>query len=540
MHKAPPINSLMLKLFPQNHIITTMPTKSHHYRQKIEELTLLFEISQTLDESLELHEIITPLLEKLSDRLGMKHGTLALLNRETNEITIETAVHLTENQQRKTTYKPGEGITGGVIQSGNPIVVKDIKASPEFLDKTRQKRARGSSRVSFICVPVTHGNETIGAFSMDKVYMNLEDIDEDLKLLYIICSMIAKHVQIRQNIIEKNQRLEDENNRLHKELQASYKPNNMIGSSQAMQDVFTLINQVSKSDATVLIRGESGTGKELVAHAIHYNSLRASKPFIKVNCAALPENLIESELFGHEKGAFTGAINSRKGRFELADGGTIFLDEIGELSPMIQVKLLRVLQEREIERVGGSKLIKIDVRIVTATNRNLEKEIGKGVFREDLFYRLNVFPIIIPPIRERKTDIISLCDHFIEKYNNKNKKNVKRISSGAIDLFTSYHWPGNVRELENSIERAVLLSSDNVIHGYHLPPSLQSADSTGTKNTSTLNEAVEALEKEMLIETLKNTKGNRAAAARSLGITERQIGTRVAKYNLQHAHYLTK
>lgn len=540
MHKAPPINSMILKLFPQNHIMTTMPTKSHHYRQKIEELTLLFEISQTLDESRDLHEIISPIFERLSERLGMKHGTLALLNRETNEITIETSVHLTENQQKKTTYKPGEGITGGVIQSGTPIVVKDIKASPEFLDKTRQKRVRGNSRVSFICVPVIHGSETIGSFSMDKVYVNIEDIDEDLKLLSIISSMIAKHVFKRQNMVEKSQRLLAENKRLHKELQASYKPNNMIGSSQAMQDVFMLISQVSKSDATVLIRGESGTGKELVAHAIHYNSLRASKPFIKVNCAALPENLIESELFGHEKGAFTGALNSRKGRFELADGGTIFLDEIGELSPMIQVKLLRVLQEREIERVGGSNLVKVDVRIITATNRNLEIEIENGGFREDLFYRLNVFPIIIPPIRERKTDIIALCDHFIEKYNSKNSKNVKRISSGAIELFTSYHWPGNVRELENSIERAVLLSSDDVIHGYHLPPSLQSADSTGTKNTSTLKEAVEALEKEMLIETLKNTKGNRAAAARNLGITERQIGTRVMKYDLQNTHFLIR
>lgn len=540
MNEAPPIDSLMLNLLQQNNIMSDMPTKSNHYRQKIEELTILFEISQSLDESRELRVLIAPILEKLSERLGMKHGTLALLNRETNEITIETAVHLTENQLRKTTYKPGEGITGAVIQSGNTIVVEDIKESPQFLDKTRQKRARGNSRVSFICVPVIHGNETIGAFSMDKVYLDLEDIEEDLKLLAIICSMIAKYVQIRQNIIEKTQRLRDENNRLHKELQQSYKPDNMIGSSQAMQDVFTLINQVSKSEATVLIRGESGTGKELVAHAIHYNSLRADKPFIKVNCAALPENLIESELFGHEKGAFTGALNTRKGRFELADGGTIFLDEIGELSPMIQVKLLRVLQERELERVGGSSLIKVDVRIITATNRILEKEMEKGVFREDLFYRLNVFPIIIPPIRERKTDIISLCDHFIEKYNKKNNKEVKRISSGAIDLFTTYHWPGNVRELENSIERAVLLSTDSVIHAYHLPPSLQSAESTGTKNSSTLSEAVEALEKEMLIETLKNTKGNRAAAARSLGITERQIGTRVAKYGLQNAHFLNR
>ncbi|OQY39878.1 MAG: sigma-54-dependent Fis family transcriptional regulator [Spirochaetaceae bacterium 4572_7] len=468
----------------------------------------------------------------------MKHGTLALLNRETNEISIETSVHLTKNQEKKTTYKPGEGVTGAVIQSGNPIVVEDIKKSPEFLDKTGQSRARGSNRVSFICVPVLHGNETIGAFSMDKVYQNIENIDEDLKLLAIISSMIAKHVKLKQKIVEKNQRLLDENSRLHQELKASYKPDNIIGSSQVMQDVFLLIDQVSKSDATVLIRGESGTGKELVAHAIHYNSLRSDKPFIKINCAALPESLIESELFGHEKGAFTGAMVNRKGRFELANGGTIFLDEIGELSPAIQVKLLRVLQEREIERVGGSKVIKVDVRIITATNRSLEDEIIKRNFREDLYYRLNVFPIIIPPIRERKTDIIPLCDHFIEKYNKKNGKNIKRISSGAIDLFTSYHWPGNVRELENCIERAVIISPDNVIHGHNLPPSLQSADSTGTQIKSTLNEAVEALEREMLIETLKTTKGNRAAAARVLGITERQIGTRVFKYNLQNSYFI--
>lgn len=517
-----------------------MSIKSEHYRQKIEELTLLFEISQTLEESPELHDIISPVLEKLSDKLGMNHGTLALLNRETNEITIETSVHLTENQQKKTKYKPGEGITGAVIQSGDPIIVEDIKKAPQFLDKTGQKRARGSSRVSFICVPVIHGNETIGAFSMDKVYENLENIKEDLKLLTIISSMIAKKVKIRQRIIEKNQRLLDENSRLQKELQQTNKPDNMIGSSQAMHDVFTLINQVSKSDASVLIRGESGTGKELVAHAIHHDSLRSKKPFIKVNCAALPENLIESELFGHEKGAFTGALSGRMGRFELADGGTIFLDEIGELTPAIQVKLLRVLQEREIERVGGNKVIKVDVRIITATNRNLEDEIKNGIFREDLFYRLNVFPINLPPVRERKTDIIPLCDHFIDKFNSRNAKKVKRISSGAIDLLTSYHWPGNVRELENCIERAVLLTNDMVIHSYNLPPSLQSAESTGTKSNTTLKEAVEALEKEMLIEAIKETKGNRAKAARKLGITERQIGTRIIKYNLQNSSILQK
>lgn len=515
-----------------------MPTKSDHYRQKIDELTLLFEISQTMEENLELHDVIKPVLEKISDKLGMKHGTVALLNREANEITIETSVHLTENQQKKTTYKPGEGITGMVIQSGKPIIVEDIKKSPEFLDKTGQLRSRGNKRVTFICVPVILGNETIGAFSMDKVYTDLNFIDEDIKLLSIISSMVARSVKLRQKIVEKNQKLLDENSRLQEQLKESYKPDNMIGTSPAMLDVFTLINQVSKSEASVLIRGESGTGKELVASAIHYNSLRSGKPFIKVNCAALPENLIESELFGHEKGAFTGALSGRMGRFELADGGTIFLDEIGELTPQIQVKLLRVLQEKEIERVGGSNLIKVDVRIIAATNRNLEDEIQKGNFREDLFYRLNVFPINLPPIRERKTDIIPLCDHFIEKCNKKNAKKVKRISSGAIDLLTSYHWPGNVRELENCIERAILLTNDMVIHSYNLPPSLQSAESTGTKSNSTLKEAVETLEREMMIEALKESKGNRAQAARILGITERQMGTRVTKYRLDNSNIL--
>jgi Nif-specific regulatory protein len=300
-----------------------------------------------------------------------------------------------------------------------------------------------------------------------------------------------------------------------------------------------MVAQVAPSDATVLITGESGTGKELVASEIHRQSKRAKQAFIKVNCAALPESIIESELFGHEKGAFTGALNQRKGRFELAQGGTIFLDEIGDLSPQIQVKLLRVLQEREIERVGGNQPIKVDVRLIAATNRNLEADIKNGRFREDLFYRLNVFPIHIPPLRERKSDIILLADFFAEKYAQKNGKLIKRISSPALDLLSSYHWPGNVRELENCIERAIILSTDNVIHSYHLPPSLQSAQSTQTEPTTTLEAALSRLEKELIIEALKITGGNMAAAARRLGITERQMGLRVHHYAIPWKLYRT-
>jgi Nif-specific regulatory protein len=304
-----------------------------------------------------------------------------------------------------------------------------------------------------------------------------------------------------------------------------------------MENVYNLVAQVSRGDTTVLIRGESGTGKELVAHAIHYNSPRANKSFIRVPCAALPESIIESELFGHEKGSFTGAISTRKGRFELAHQGSIFLDEIGDLSIATQIKLLRVLQEKEIERVGGVDTIKTDVRIIAATNRNLEELMSKGEFREDLYYRLNVFPIHIPLLRDRKSDILLLADYFVEKYGKANHKNIRRISTNAIDMLMAYHWPGNVRELENSIERAAILTTDEVIHGYHLPPTLQTAEASGTVQRGTLTETLDNLEREILLEALKSSRGNMSRAATYLGITERIMGLRVRKYGILPAKF---
>jgi Nif-specific regulatory protein len=304
-----------------------------------------------------------------------------------------------------------------------------------------------------------------------------------------------------------------------------------------MQEVFTLTAQVASSEATVLIRGESGTGKELIAHAVHYNSPRSGGPFVKVNCSALPETVIESELFGHEKGAFTGAVQSRKGRFELADGGTIFLDEIGDLSPALQAKLLRVLQEREFERVGGNTTQRVNVRVITATNRDLEVMLERGEFREDLYYRLAVFPIHLPPLRDRKSDLTLLADYFAEKYSRKNNKEIRRISTPAIELLSTYHWPGNVRELENCIERAVLLSTDGVIHGHHLPPTLQSAESTDTRLHGTLEEELSKVEKELILDALKSNKGNAARAARALGISERIMGLRIKKYGIDYKRF---
>lgn len=319
-----------------------------------------------------------------------------------------------------------------------------------------------------------------------------------------------------------------------------YDIDSIIGFQGTAREVADTIRQILETDTTVLIRGESGTGKELIANVIHYNGPRATKPFIKVNIAALPDSLIESELFGYEKGAFTGAVTARAGRFELADKGTLFLDEIGDVPLSTQVRLLRVLQEREIERLGSLHTIPIDVRVVAATHKNLETMVKTGQFREDLYYRLNVYPIYLPPLRERQTDIIPLAENFIEEFCRKYGKSVKRISTPAIDMMTSYHWPGNVRELQNCMERAVLLSSDEVIHGYHLNPALQTAEFSGTREVRTLREAVEAYEKELIIDALKTANGNRSLATRMLGSTERIIGYKCRQYRIDYRKYRSK
>ncbi|MHB8204580.1 MAG: nif-specific transcriptional activator NifA [Desulfomonilaceae bacterium] len=508
-------------------------------KREVQELLLLFEISQILDQSIELGDVVGPVLEAIARRMGMMRGTITLLNRQSGEIMIETAHGLSEVQKERGRYRPGEGITGQVVKTGRPAIVPHISDEPLFLDRTGARKRLKKNDVSFICVPIKIGNEVIGALSADRVFEEGVSFQEDVRLLAIIASMIAQAVRLRQEAQEERQRLMEENTRLQSELRERFRPSNIVGNSKVMRAVYDLISQVSPSEATVLVRGESGTGKELVAHAIHYNSPRADKPFVKVNCGALPESVVESELFGHERGAFTGAIATRKGRFELAHGGTIFLDEIGDLSPTTQIKLLRVLQEKEFERVGGSATQKTNVRIITATNRDLERLITEGVFRHDLYYRLNVFPIHIPPLRERKTDISLLVDYFIEKYSRANDKPVLRISTPAIDMLMSYHWPGNVRELENCIERAVLLSSDQVIHSHNLPPTLQTAEASGTAHSGTLDSTLNTVERDLIVDALKAARGNKARAARALGLTERIMGLRVMKHGIDAKRFRT-
>jgi len=496
-------------------------------RHPINELSLLFEVSRILDSSMNLRDVVGPVLEATVMHLSLRRGFLTLHNRESGEIAIESAHGMSADEQQRGTYKLGEGITGRVIQTGRAEFVERVSREPRFLDRTGGTRTTADQELSFLCVPVKIENTVIGALAADQPFHKGAELAEKARVMSIVASMIAQAVKLRQAAVEEQQRLQEENSRLQRELRSRFRPSNIIGNSHAMLEVYGYIDQVSKSDATVLLRGESGTGKELVAHAVHYNSLRADEAFIKVNCAALPEGVIESELFGHEKGAFTGAVSMRKGRFELAHGGTLFLDEIGDLSPGMQVRLLRVLQEKEFERVGGVTTISADVRVIAATNRDLESLLATEAFRQDLYYRLNVFPIHIPPLCSRKTDILLLADQFAEKYST---GAIRRISTPAIDMLMAYHWPGNVRELENCIERAVLLSRDEVIHGHHLPPTLQTAEASGTQQRGSLPERLAAAEREFIQDALKSTRGNMAAAARLLGITERVMGLRISRY----------
>lgn len=508
-------------------------------KKEISELSALFEISQVLDRSLELRDVAEPVLDVLAEHQGMSHGTLTLVNRETGEIAIEAAHGLSASQRERGRYHPGEGVTGKVVETGQAVVVPRISDEAEFLDRTGARKQLRKEDVSFICVPIKLENRVIGALSVDRLFGDSVSLSEDVRLLSIVASLIAQAVRLRQRVQEERTRLMEDNTRLRDELKDRFRPDNIVGNSKPMQAVYDLIGQVCRSDTTVLIRGESGTGKELVAHAVHYNSRRAAKPFVKVNCAALPESIVESELFGHERGAFTGAINARKGRFELAHGGTIFLDEIGDLTAATQIKLLRVLQEREFERVGSVETLKVDVRVIAATNRDLEAMIEEGTFRQDLYYRLNVFPIHVPPLRERREDILLLADFFAEKYGKANQKPVRRISTPAIDMLMSYHWPGNVRELENCIERAVLLNEDDVVHGHLLPPTLQTAEASNTAYSGMLETTLDTVECELIIEALKSARGNKAKAARALGISERLMGLRVQKHGIDPRRFRT-
>ena len=505
--------------------------------QNLSNLQLLFDISRLLDEHGDLSKVLNPVLKRVLTLPATQRAALVLRSRESGVLNIEHAVGLSEKESVAEYLLLCQPLFEKVFDTGNPQTFADIKK--EIPLKERYALSGQTPMVpciAMICHPVFDSHhQVIGVLAVERWTKAGHGLIREPAVLSVIASMISQAVKLRHEIFEENS-LNAKGALVGPQAQ---RPKNMIGNSTAMQDVYRCIEQVAPSMATVLIRGESGVGKELVAKALHEGSDRRDKVYLKFNCAALPDSIIESELFGHEKGAFTGANVIRKGRFESAHGGTIFIDEIGDISPVVQIKLLRVLQEREFERVGSQTPIPCDVRVVTATSRNLEEMMAQGKFREDLYYRLNVFPIYVPPLRQRKSDLLQLVDFFIERYATSLHKNIHRVSTAAIDLLASYHWPGNVRELENCIERAVIVCAGNSIEAQHLPPTLQKQKPHERTVTveGDLQATLDGMELEMIVSTLKNTHGNIAQAAIQLGLTERKMGLRIKKFELDPQRY---
>ena len=497
------------------------------------EIAVLQEISSALVRGRNVRALLDDVLGILEKSMDMCRGTFTLL--QGNELSIEASRGLNAEEKAHGHYRLGEGITGRVAQTGRAEVVPDVHADSRFLNRTGARG--GACPIAFVCVPLIHLGQVIGTLSVDRPNppdFTTDAFNRDVALLQIIANITAEAAAVCLKEREERDALVAENRRLRDMLTTN--PGDLLGNCREMRAVYEQIRQVAPSEATVLIRGASGTGKELVARAIQSLSMRKDKPFVTLNCAALPESLVESELFGHEKGAFTGAAQRRIGRAEAADGGTLFLDEIGDLSVPIQIKLLRFLQERTFSRIGSNEELRSNVRFIAATSRNLEDLMAKKMFREDLYYRLSVFPIAMPDLSRRTGDIVLLAEHFLSKMNVKYGKQVTRISPPAVSMLQSYSWPGNVRELENCIERAVLTATDDCVHGYNLPPSLQAPefaeDPYRPDATQTLDEQLAAFEKRVLEDALLRHNGNRSAAGRELGVSPRMMNYRLNKLGI--------
>ena len=498
-----------------------------------DEILLLQEVTRTLVRERNVRALLETILGLLRNRMGMLRGTFTLL--EGDELRIEAATEELNAEERALgRYHVGEGITGAVARSGRAEIVRDVRKDRRFLNRTGARTA--GEAVSFICVPLIHLGQVIGTLSVDRPIADDQQrtsLERDVALLEIIANITAEAAAVCREQCAEREALASENRRLREIIDGGHGA--LVGNCQEMRLVYEQIRQVAPSDATVLIRGASGTGKELVARAIFEASSRRSKPFVTLNCAALPENLVESELFGHEKGAFTDAFSRRIGRAEAADGGTLFLDEIGDLSIATQVKLLRFLQERTFSRVGSNDELRADVRFIAATSRDLEALMAKGQFREDLYYRLSVFPISVPDLSRRAGDVILLAEHFISKMNARYSKQVKGLSTPAVNMLLAYKWPGNVRELENCIERAVLTARDDCIHGYNLPPALQTpefAEEPYMHTAASFSEQLDAFAKRILETSIAHNNGNRSAAGRELGLSPRMMNYHTKRLNI--------
>ncbi|MGB3961863.1 MAG: sigma 54-interacting transcriptional regulator, partial [Sulfurimonas sp.] len=423
------------------------------------EIKLLYDIAIMLSNTSDVLESIEQAMRILKRNSYLDRCTLFTLADDANSVEIYASIDLSAHQKKIAKYKLGEGATGLAAQSCEPVVIENVHNNVNYLNKLGNIT---TNSISYIAVPIIQDETLFGVISANINKNSLLSFDDIVRMLTIVGSLFGGTLATQKRFAKEKENLTQLKTYYKEEVLSEYKFENIIGRSTKMQQIFSILETVSPSKATILVRGETGTGKELIATAVHNLSNRQNAPYIKLNCAAISETLLESELFGHEKGAFTDAKEMRKGRFELADGGTLFLDEIGDISSSLQVKLLRILQEQEFERVGGTKTIKTDVRLVAATNRNLEEMVAKGEFREDLFYRLNVIPINLPPLRERYEDVKLLIEHYLKKFMKEHRKEMS-FSKEAIEILLDYPWPGNIRELQNTMERIVLICPNGII-----------------------------------------------------------------------------
>ena len=494
------------------------------------ELKVLYDISRIIGQALNLDQTLEIILKILSEYLAMKRATITLKGEEEGVLSIRASHGLRPKEQKRGVYRLDEGITGRIFRTAEPFVVPDISKEPLFLNKTGSRKI-DKGQISFIGVPILLNGRPVGVLSVDRLFGEDVSFEEDIRFLTILAALIAQLVSLNHQVKAREEHLIKANLSLKAELSEKSKNFFAIGTSPAMSEAQQLITKVAPTKATVLLLGESGTGKTLVARIIHELSSRARSSFIKVNCAALPDNLLESELFGYEKGAFTGAAEPKAGRVEEADGGTLFLDEIGELPRVLQVKLLRFLQDREFERLGSTKTRTVDSRIIAATNRDLNEAAAEGSFREDLYYRLNVFPISVPPLRDRIEDIVPLIDFFCAKIF-REYGSVLQFTNSALEALLNYPWPGNVREMENLIERLVIIFGEAMIKSSDLSPYLSHEGKPEiTKDRPSLG-SLRDRERQDVLDALERNNWMQSRAAQELGITMRQMGYRVKKFGL--------
>ncbi len=497
------------------------------------ELEALFRVGQVLSRSLKLQDTLQGVLQVLHDDAGMQYGMVTLRD-ESGELSITAVYSGDRHPPGQVRYRPGEGIIGKILKAKHPLILERIADEPRFLGRL----GLYDPEPPFIGITIHISEDrTIGVLTAQPNTTAHDGLLKDrTRFMEMVAQLVAQTLRLANEVEQQRRDLTDERDRLRRAVRGNYGFNNIIGHAPSMIRIFELVRQVAKWNTTVLIRGESGTGKELIANAIHYNSPRNNNEFIKVNCAALPENLLESELFGHEKGAFSGAISQHKGRFERANGGTLFLDEIGDIPPAFQAKLLRVLQEGEFERVGGNRILKVDVRMITATHVDLEAQVEAGKFREDLYYRLNVMPIVLPPLRERTEDIPELSHFLIQKIAKKQGRQLQMTDS-AIRLLMRHNWSGNVRELENCLERAAILCEKALIdHDVISLTGLEGKMPSNYQNPSIqkvdLNDP-KLDERERVIAALEQAGWVQAKAARLLNMTPRQIAYRIQTLNIK-------